>query len=186
MKIFIDPGHSGPIEPGACNSELKLTEADIALNISLMLWKLLVKEGHDIMFSRVSPVDDRNIGNGNQLTWRTDKANEWGADLYVCMHCNSFTNPDVSGAEVLVARNASQNSFRLASLIQSELAGVGLNDRGVKVQGLFISATNMPAVLIEHGFLSNPDEAVWLRDRPLDFAAADARGILKYIQELSQ
>ena len=40
------------------------------------------------------------------------------------------------------------------------------------------------AVLIEHAFISNPNEAVMLRDRPLDFAAADARGILKYIQEV--
>jgi len=185
MRIYLDPGHSGAIEPGACNQELGLTEAERTLAIGLFLWKLLIAEGHEVLFSRGEDIDDRGIGNGNQLTWRTDKANEWGADLYICLHCNSHVNPAANGAEVLFARNASQNSISLAGYIQAELVGLGLTDRGIKVQGLFISYAAMPAVLIEHAFLSNPDEAVMLRDRALDFAAADARGILKYIQAVT-
>lgn len=181
MKIFIDMGHSGPVEPGAVNHELELTEANIVVVIGLFLWRLLAEEGHEILLSRAESIDDSNT---DQLTWRTDKANEWGADLYICLHCNSFSNPEAKGAEVLFAQNASRESKRLAAYIQAELVGLGLTDRGTKEQALFIRWANMPAVLIEHAFISNPDEAVMLRDRPLDFAAADARGILKYIQEV--
>ena len=182
MKIFIDPGHSGPVEPGACNAELRLTEADIALAIGLFLWKLLVAAGHEVKFSRGDAIDDTGIGNGDQLTWRTNKANEWGADLYICLHCNSFASPEAHGAEVLFAIGASKESKQLAAFIQAELVGLGLTDRGAKEQALFIRWANMPAVLIEHAFISNPDEAVMLRDRPLDFATADYNGIVKFLQ----
>ena len=40
MKIFIDPGHSGPVEPGAVNSELNFTEAEATENIALFLQSL--------------------------------------------------------------------------------------------------------------------------------------------------
>ena len=179
MKIFIDPGHSGPIEPGAVNHGLGLTEADINVGIGLFLWRLLEGEGHEVLFSRAGPIDDSI---GDQLTWRTDKANAWGADLYICLHCNSFGDPAANGAEVLVAHNASRASFELAASIQNELVCLGLTDRGVKTQSLFIARTQMPAVLIEHGFLSNPDDAAMLRDRQLDLAAADMRGIQKFLQ----
>lgn len=187
MKIFIDMGHSGPVEPGAVNHELGLTEADIVVNIGLFLWRLLAEAGHEVLLSRAGPVDDSNT---DQLTWRTDKANEWGADLYICLHCNSYGGPEPNGAEVLFAVGASDESKRLAAYIQAELVGLGLTDRGTKEQGLFIRWANMPAVLIEHAFLSNmippegrsESDAVMLRDRPLDFAAADARGIIKYLQ----
>jgi len=181
-NIFIDPGHSGPVEPGACNAALGLTEAEVAMNIGLLLWKILTGEGHNVLFSRGGPIDDREIGNRDQLSWRTQKANNWGADLYICLHCNSFGDPAANGAEALYASGASQNSMTLAGCIQTELVGLGLTNRGVKEQQLFIRWTDMPAVLIEHAFVSNPDEAIMLRDRPLDFASADARGILKYIQ----
>ena len=181
MKIFIDMGHSGPVEPGAVNHELGLTEADIVVAIGLFLWRMLAEEGHDVLLSRSGPVDDSNT---DQLTWRTDKANAWGADLYICLHCNSFSDQEANGAEVLFAPNASRESKRLAACIQAELVGLGLRNRGTKEQSLFIHWANMPAVLIEHAFISNPNEAVMLRDRPLDFAAADARGILKFIQEV--
>ena len=174
-------GHSGPVEPGAVNHELGLTEADMVVAIGLFLWRLLAEEGHEVLLSRAGPIDDIDT---DQLTWRTEKANQWGADLYICLHCNSFSNPAANGAEVLFVVGASSDSKRLAAYIQEELVGLGVTDRGTKEQGLFIRWANMPAVLIEHAFISNPDEAVMLRDRPLDFAAADARGILKYIQEV--
>ena len=181
MKIFIDPGHSGSVEPGAVNRELNFTEAEATENIALFLQPLLEEAGHEIMLSRCGPIDDSDT---DQLTWRTSMANEWGADLYICLHCNSFGNPDANGAEVLVAPNAPDASKLLALFVQRELVALGLADRGVKTQSLFIRWTKMPAILIEHAFLSNPEEGRKLKEKPLDFAAADARGILKYIQNI--
>lgn len=186
-KIFIDCGHSGPVEPGAVNYQLGLTEAEINVGIGLFLWRLAEGEGHEVLFSRAGPIDDSS---SDQLTWRTDKANEWGADLYICLHCNSFGDPAANGVEVLVAHNASRASFALAASIQNELVCLGLTDRGVKTQSLFIARTQMPAVLIEHGFLSNmmplegrsETDALMLRDRQPDLAAADMRGIQKFLQ----
>ena len=62
-------------------------------------------------------------------------------------------------------------------------------DRGVKiatpgVNGLYVlTNTDMPAVLVELGFISNPDDAAKLKSRLDDFARAVARGVTDYISE---
>jgi len=62
MKICIDPGHSGPVEPGACAGGA--TEAAINLQVAKILGKMLENAGHNVVLTRVDDIEDIT------LTWR--------------------------------------------------------------------------------------------------------------------
>lgn len=148
MLICIDPGHSGPVEPGACAAGM--TEADLNLCISLKLGELLAGRGHDVIYTRQDDIPD------DDMAFRAAIANETGADIFVSIHCNAATVA-AAGVETFYHPN-SPNGKRLASLIQGELvkAGYTLN-RGIKPGGelAVLHLTDMPAVLIECGFITS-------------------------------
>ncbi|MBI1341853.1 MAG: N-acetylmuramoyl-L-alanine amidase [Terrimonas sp.] len=87
--IIIDPGHGG-IDPGAKGSYS--TEAQICLEISLKLGKMLQKEIPDlkVLYTRTTNVMAGNKPTKNEgLRYRADFANQSGADLFIAIHCNS-------------------------------------------------------------------------------------------------
>lgn len=148
MLICIDPGHSGPYEPGACAA--RLTEADLNLSISLYLGELLAGRGHDVIYTREGNIQD------DGLAFRASLANEARADIFVSIHCNAATSA-AAGVETFYHPD-SKNGKRLASLIQGELvkANYTLN-RGIKegAQLAVLHLTDMPAVLVECGFITS-------------------------------
>jgi N-acetylmuramoyl-L-alanine amidase len=82
-------------------------------------------------------------------------------------------------------------STNLANLIQEEGANVGRNDRNVKQrgQGIWVlQATAMPSVLVETGYISNPEEAAYLKSQngQQEMAEIVAKAIIKYKQELEK
>lgn len=89
--ILIDPGHGGR-DPGAIGPGGS-TEASIALSISLKLRQLLIQNGFDVIMTRTEDVFV-------SLQQRAILANEKKADLFVSIHLNAFSNPQVRGAEV--------------------------------------------------------------------------------------
>ena len=173
MKIFINPGHDIALDPGAVNLNTGLREADVCLTIGQKLQAYLEHVGYE---TRLLQDDD--------LNYVCKNANEWGADLFVSIHCNSFANPDANGIETLHYPN-SANSIRLAACIQDQLVSeLELTDRGVKERADLgvLRLTAIPAVLVETAFISNPDEEQILastegQDR---IAAAIARGVTDY------
>ena len=106
-----------------------------------------------------------------------DKANSWGADLFVSIHCNA-ANGSAKGAETYYFAD-SRAGRKLANHIQRQLINsLPLVDRGIKTAN-FVVLTNtiMPAVLVETAFIDNAHDAELLRDKQDDFARAIARGI---------
>lgn len=172
MKIMIDPGHSGPIEPGACAHGLK--EADIVLSVARLLRDKLT--GHEVMLTRDGDVDN------DWLMWRAKMANEWGADIFISLHCNAFSDPAAHGAECWIAKQHSDDSERLAYCILNRLVNkMDLADRGVKTENFTVlTATDMPAVLVELAFITNPAEAGMLANYQDEFAQAIADGVAAY------
>lgn len=148
MLICIDPGHSGRFEPGACAAGL--TEANLNLCIGLKAGELLTGRGHDVIYTRQDDIQD------DGLAFRAAIANEAGADIFVSIHCNAATSV-AAGIETFY-HPESPDGKRLASLIQGELvkARYTLN-RGIKPGGelAVLHLTNMPAVLIECGFITS-------------------------------
>ena len=172
VKIMLDPGHSGPCEPGACAGDV--TEAAVVLAIARLAAVRLRERGHTVHLTRDADIED------DGLRWRAELANDWGADLFLSLHANSFADPAAHGTEVWYFPG-SRRGIRLARRIQRAIVRrLHTADRGVKSAAFTVlAATNCPAVLVETAFLSNAADRALLTASPrqADFAAAIAAAI---------
>lgn len=149
-KVIIDPGHGGA-DPGAVYNERK--EAEDNLNLALELGAILQDAGIDVVYTRTgditqTPFEKATIGNQS------------GADLFISLHRNSNPNPNqYSGVETLVYDDAGKKA-ELARRINANLETLGFRNLGVKERpGLVVlRRTNMPAILIETGFINNDSD----------------------------
>jgi len=179
MKICIDPGHSGPVEPGACAGGF--TEAAVNMQVSLVLEQILEEGGHKVVLTRRDDVDD------DGLKWRANTANRYRTDIFVSIHCNSFRDPTANGSEVWYHFTSIEGP-KLARCIHNVLVShCNTTDRGIKAQDDWpvLRDTVCPAVLVEMAFISNPHERELLTDKVLQrqFAVAIAQGIDAYAEE---
>ena len=189
--VVIDPGHGG-VDPGSIgydeNGKESLYEKKVNLQIALRANTILKQMGVDTRMTRMT---DTNVS----LSERAEIANRAGADLFVSVHNNSFTSPDAAGSEVLYGDGAVPDGYRtsgkrLAQLIQKELvAQLGRPDRGIKqTPGMaVIRLSDMPAVIVESLFVSNPTDMEMLKDPEYieKTAVAIARGIVNTLNEMT-
>jgi len=180
MRIIIDPGHSGPAEPGAVGPS-GLTEAAVNLAVAKIVVQLL--DGHDVSLTRDDDITDTD------LSWRPALAND--ADVFISIHCNAFVgqnddgseNRSARGSETWIGTNASNRSKDLAQLAVDELSKVTGCNRGVKVANFtVIQQAACPAILAELEFISNPIGEISLRHEQLRYATALATAVLKWEQ----
>lgn len=169
MKVFINPGHCPGADPGACGHGLQ--EADVALAVGK-----LVKQYLD-----VAGVETK-LYQEDSLRAISAASNEWGAELFVSIHCNSADNPAANGTETY-RYPGSTNGAKLAGAIQAQLIdAMSTTDRGVKEANFSVLRnTDCTAVLVEMAFINNESDAALLRDKRDDFARAIARGVTDYI-----
>ena len=148
MKIVIDPGHSGPVEPGACAGGVR--ECDVVLAIAKLLAEQLYDSGDEPLLTRTGDIDS------DGLAFRADLANANGAAMFISIHANSVANPAAHGTEVYHYPGSARGR-RLASLLQARLvAELGTADRGVKAANFqVLRETDCPAALVEVAFISN-------------------------------
>lgn len=168
MKICVNGGHYPGKDSGAVGEYLQ--EAEVARQLMQKVAGYLRNVGYEVL-----EVQE------NELYEITNAANEWGADLFVSIHCNAAANRSARGTETFCYGGGEGES--LAYCIQKELVGsIGTVDRGVKYsQGLYVlKYTECPAVLVETAFISNAEDEALLRDRQSDFARAIARGVTDY------
>lgn len=158
MRICLDPGHSGPAEPGACAGGI--SEAALVLQVARALRGLLEKKGHKVMLTREDDIED------DGLEWRAKAAWKFKADIFVSLHCNSAASLSARGTEVFYYP-ASRKGRRLACCIQRELVkNCRTADRGVKTNDRWtvLTDTACPAVLVELAFISNDEDRAQLTD----------------------
>lgn len=148
MKICIDAGHGGT-DSGAVGVNERMEKVD-TLRMALALEKVMKNRGHSVLMTRTGDIYP-------SLDERVKKANDWKANVYISLHRNSYSDTNVNGGEVLYGTNASQTSIKLAGLINSKMnTTAGFKNRGAKRQSATVlNNTNMPAVTIEAGFISN-------------------------------
>lgn len=176
--IVIDPGHGGD-RPGARYEDIE--EKDINLSVSKKLSQILQSQGYHVVMTRTSDID---VG----LYERADIANAVNADLFVSIHSNAAENsPDYQGIYTYY-HPSSNRGARLASTIQKPLTALtGGIDRGIRsADFVVIRETNMCAVLVEMGFMSNHEELSRLIDESYQdkLAAGIADGIVSYLNGL--
>ncbi len=183
VRVYIDQGHN----PRGFNTGAEgngYFEQDITYTIGLLLYDYL--EANPNFIPRLSrPTEDTVLGtsNSSSLSARVREANSFGADILISLHTNASVNPASNGTEALIYRRSSTVAYELAEDILEKLTEItGLRNRGiVERPGLYIlKETNMPAVLVEMGFISNPYEADLMANSPNLFALGIYRGILDY------
>ena len=174
--IVIDAGHGGK-DPGAVGS--KVYEKDITLKAAKMLEAELLKKGFKVYMTRST---DEYVG----LYDRAAMANALNATLFVSIHANAFTNPSVSGIEVLYGNESLSSDKGLAQSIQKQLvSSLGAVNRGVasRPRLVVLKETLMTSVLVELGFITNAAEQEKMMSEAylLKAAAAMAKGIVDFL-----
>ncbi len=183
IKIYIDQGHN-PRDYNTGAEGNGYYEQDITYEIGRRLYDYLAADPNFTpRLSRPTPDTILGTSNSSSLTARVREANEWGADVFISLHTNAAENENANGAEGLVFSKRSRVAPELAEDILEELTLItGIRDRGViERPGLYVlKRTNMPAVLVEMGFISNSREADLLANSPDLFARGIYRGIVDY------
>lgn len=193
MKVFINPGHDIKYDSGAVhydtNVNVDLRECDVALKIGTAVQKYLEVAGCEcylMQSDNLAPTPaGRSDYNDRQGMTVTETANEWGADVFVSIHCNA-ANGNARGTETECYIQTG-NGGSLARFIQSQIIdSIDTVDRGVKeMPGLLVLRyTDMPAVLVETAFIDNDDDALLLVQHYDDIARAIARGVTDYVQSV--
>lgn len=189
-KIAIDPGHGG-IFPGKVENDLK--EKDINLAIAQKLAGIFEESGAMIILTRNTDSDliDPNL-NGSFLTKqrsdlesRVKLAQNYGAHLFVSIHCNSIPSPRWAGAQTFYDPDNKESEL-LGKTIQGEIIKQLKNTKRqalVRRDTFLFDNLEIPTVIIECGFLSNPQEAKLLSQEDYQYRLAYAiySGIVKYL-----
>ncbi len=177
VTIMVDPGHGGN-DPGTSSADEGVYEKDITWDVALKVQEYLEEAGVNVMLSR----------NGDEFINKHDraaKANERGVDLFVSIHCNFLENDTVtSGVETYYVEGV-EDGKALANAVHSQvLAITGADDMYVRTNDfVVIKDTNMPAVLIEIGYLSSPEDVGLLctNSYKSKMAYGIAAGVIDYI-----
>lgn len=168
-KIMMDAGHGGE-DPGAVVGNRR--EKDDNLNLSLAVGKILQNKGFDVAYTRSTDVYQTPFE-------KAQIANQSGTDYFISIHRNSSPTPNqYSGVETLIY-DKSGTKQEMAENINASLANVGYNNLGVKERpGLVVlRRTQMPALLIEAGFINNDNDNQLFDSRFNDIAQAIADGV---------
>lgn len=164
--IVLDPGHGG-LDSGAVGGNGTL-EKDVNLSIVRILRDMLELSGFDVVLTRsedISIYDAGVEGIRNQklsdMDNRLEIVQSYPDSIFLCIHQNNYTDPKYFGGQMFYNNN-NPNNRTLAQIMQNKFAELQPgNDREIKLSGdeLFLLKSNPnPSLMIECGFLSNPDE----------------------------
>ena len=182
--VFLDAGH-GDFDPGKVSVDGSL-EKDINLAIAKRLKWYLEQSDVEVVMSRE---DDRGLydtSTGSRkmsdMKNRCARVEESGADLVVSIHQNSYQDAQNHGAQVFYYSH-SEEGKRMAEVMQKALLKADEeNTRQAKANDTYylLKRTEVPTIIVECGFLSNPEEAAKLVSPKYQekLAEAIAEGIL--------
>lgn len=177
-SVILDAGHGGE-EPGAMYEGRR--EKDDTLRLAMAVGRILEENGVDTLYTRTTDVFDSPLQ-------KAEIANESGADLFVSIHRNAMPVPGTgSGALSLVYENQGVAAM-LAENIQRNLVKAGLLDLGVQERPglLVLRKTEMPAVLVEAGFIDNSEDNRIFDENFQALSQGIADGILMTIRQLKE
>jgi len=206
-RIVIDPGHGGK-DHGTTNKAQGIMEKQMALDVSKRLKSILEKQGYQVSLTRSH---DQFIS----LKERPKIANTQKADLFVSVHFNSVAKSAsaVKGVETYALtlqnqpstsshkkqhsdnelfpgnRNDPSNSLLAYNVQRNLRTSLGASDRGVKRARFAVLKTlDCPGVLVEAGFISNPEECKNIGSSAYRQKIAEAigKGIMAYHYRISK
>jgi N-acetylmuramoyl-L-alanine amidase len=171
MTVVIDAGHGGHDRGGIPGQ--RIAEKVMTLDVAQRLRNVLEASGYRVVMTRDSDVFV-------PLGMRVAIANSYRNAIFVCVHFNATNRMGASGIETYFY---SRDSLPLASAIHHFVVGGAPSaNRGVRRRGYYVlRKTNIPAVLVECGFLTNPTEGAYAqtasyRQKLAEEIAAGVRG----------
>lgn len=170
--VVLDAGHGGH-DYGAIRAGIN--EKDINLDIAKRVQAILVSKNVSVALTRDN---DEFIS----LPERTTFCASSSPDIFVSIHVNSSAKPEINGIETHYYQ---PQSLELANVVHTcVINNVSAKDRGIfKSKFYVINHTDVPAILVEIGFISNAEERAQLinETRKQQTAKAISEGILKYL-----
>ena len=179
--IVIDPGHGGE-DPGKVGIN-DILEKDINLQISMKVRDLLEEVGIEVVMTREDDkVPDRkkeDLGN------RVEVINKTRPTIALCIHQNSYTTPDIFGAQVFYHTKTAE-AGDIATMVQESLRAIDpANKREIKENDTYymLKFSEVPTIIVECGFLTNEAEAQKLTTEEYqeEVAFAICEGIVKWL-----
>lgn len=179
-KVIVDPGHGG-IDKGAMGPG-GTEEQHVNLAISKHLAQFLSQGGARVFLTR----EDSNVyegESGDDLIERVKLVEKVKADLFISIHCNAFDDRE-RGAQTFYDQSSAEGK-KLAESVQAEIKRLLANTERVplSIDAFVLRNQKIPAVIVEVGFLSNPEEEKLLADARYqrEMAFAIYGGIVKYL-----
>lgn len=193
--IVLDAGHGDP--DGGAVGATGTVESELNLAVAKKIKRRLEKKKFTVIMTRE---DENGIHSDKVQSIREKKredmhrrleiANGSDADLFISIHMNMFQDGKYRGAEALYS-DKFENSMLLAELIQAELVAIDPENQtrtAKKADGTIFLMKNaeLPAVLVECGFISNPEEEALLKTDAYQNKIADAivGGIEEYYRSI--
>lgn len=164
--IVVDAGHGGS-DGGMVGKTFGTRESDINLYVSRMLCHYLKKNGYKVIMTRNADItlSDGKTQNKklSEMKKRAEIINSAKPDLMISIHQNSYPLSSVKGAQAFYS-GESERSRDAAKIFQSSLNRALGGERKEKSADYYVlQCSPYPSVLVECGFLSNPDEEKLLR-----------------------
>lgn len=164
IKVVIDAGHGGK-DPGNVRSLKKYKhEKDLNLAIALKVGKYIEERVKNctVLYTRK---EDKKVSLDNRVLF----ANKSNADYFISIHCNSLPIRSVTGTEIHIQNHKFKTSKELALELEKQFSNrAGRKNRGIRDRRdrgynyQVLQYTTMPGVLIECGYMSNPEEEKYL------------------------
>lgn len=173
MKIVVDAGHGG-FDNGARFEGRR--EKDDTLNLALAVGDILKNNGVDVVFTRTEDIYQTPYE-------KAMIANENNADYFVSLHRNAMPIPGTgSGVETLVYEDSGVRNV-MAENINNNLQELGFANLGVSTRPniVVLRRTEMPAVLVEAGFIDNEADNALFDEKFNEIAEGIANGILQSV-----
>ena len=186
FKIVIDPGHGGK-DPGkiAVNG---VPEKEVNRKIGLLLREELEKKGFQVLLTRqedTTAVGDPDADKRSDMEKRVELMEVFGADICISIHCNSFESGKIYGPQLFFYEHSEKSGIlarELQEKLREKLCPECAREQKPNVSYYILKRSPCPAVIVECGFLSNPEEAEKLCSEGYQkkVAKAIAEGVWKY------
>ncbi len=169
IVIVVDAGHGGN-DPGKVSAD-GIMEKDVNLAIALKLKDKLEDKNIKVILTRDSDICLADTGTSNKkksdMINRMEIVNDNKADLLISIHQNSYKDSSVKGAQVFY-HGSSEQSKKVAQVVQGKIQEEIDNENNRKAKEAndyyILRKSVCPAIIIECGFLSNPEETSKLVD----------------------
>lgn len=184
IRVFVDQGHN-PSGVNAGAEGFGYREQDITYMVGRYLFDIMSEDPRfEVMLSRPTAETSLGTSNATSLMERVTMANAWPADFFISIHVNSNPNPAVNGSEVYIYEFDNLASALAEQILQEIVRRTGTKNNGVRENpSLYVlRRTQMPAVLVELGYISNPKDVQILVEDQYQFAYGIYVGLLNFLE----